>query len=191
MLPGIFPPRCFSRACLPEGTKAVLVRNLLILMIAVAVFWLAANRILQDDHPAAQPPASEHAVAEPFTPLQRRVQNRVGDITVHTVEELELLFTRVEQLLDRPRGDGEQPLVSLVLHGPEVQFFAFKNYDQYRTVVDRAAKLAALGAVDISICQTQMRNYGIGPDQVPAFLRQVPFGPDEVERLLDQGFVYM
>jgi hypothetical protein len=58
-------------------------------------------------------------------------------------------------------------------------------------VVDRAAKLAALGAVDISICQTQMSNYGIAPEQVPSFLRQVPFGPDEVDRLVDQGFVYM
>ncbi len=166
-------------------------RNLLILMVAVAAFWLAVERTLRDPQRAAQQPAMEQPAGQPVAPSQRPVQKRVGDISVHTVEELELLFSRVEQLLDRPRGDGEQPLVSLVLHGPEVEFFAFRNYDRYRPVVDRAAKLAALGAVDISICQKQMRNHGISPDQVPAFLRQVPFGPDEIGRLLDEGFVYM
>jgi intracellular sulfur oxidation DsrE/DsrF family protein len=110
---------------------------------------------------------------------------------VHTVEELERLFSRVEQVLDRPRSGGEQALIALVLHGPEVEFFALKNYTNYKTVVDRAAKLAALGAVDISICQTQMRNYGIAPDEVPSFLHQVPFGPDEVQRLIGEGYVYM
>lgn len=165
-------------------------RNLLILVVAVAAFWFAADRLLHNRQ-AASSPAVEQLATAAGLPSQRPVQNRVGDISVHTIAELELLFDRVEQLLDRPRGDGEQALVSLVLHGPEVEFFAFKNYAKYRAVVDRAAKLAALGAVDISICQTQMHNYGIGTDQVPSFLRQVPFGPDEVERLLDQGFVYM
>jgi intracellular sulfur oxidation DsrE/DsrF family protein len=45
--------------------------------------------------------------------------------------------------------------------------------------------------VDISICQTQMRNYGLSADEVPSFLRQVPYGPGEVRKLLDEGFVYM
>jgi intracellular sulfur oxidation DsrE/DsrF family protein len=53
------------------------------------------------------------------------------------------------------------------------------------------APLAALGAVDISICQTQMRQLGIEDDQVPAFLRRVPYGPGEVGRLLENGYVYM
>lgn len=169
----------------------MLVRNLLILMVAVAAFWLAADRVLRDRRATAQQPAPLPAESQLVTPSPQQTQSQVGDISLHSVEELELLFTRVEQLLDRPRGDGEQPLISLVLHGPEVEFFAFRNYDRYRAVVDRAAKLAALGAVEISICQTQMRHRGIAPDQVPSFLHQVPYGPDEVKRLLDQGFVYM
>ena len=57
--------------------------------------------------------------------------------------------------------------------------------------MDRAAKLEALGAVNISICQTMMNNYEIGTDEVPAFLEQVPYGPDEVQRLINEGYVYM
>jgi hypothetical protein len=34
-----------------------------------------------------------------------------------------------------------------------------------------------------------MRHLGIAPDQVPSFLHQVPYGPGEVERLLERGFV--
>jgi intracellular sulfur oxidation DsrE/DsrF family protein len=173
------------------GIGILIVRNLLVLMVAVAVLWLAADRLLREPQSVVQSAAIAPGSSPPVVPLEQPALKHVGDISVHSVEEMELLFSRVEQLLERPRRAGEQPLVSLVLHGPEVEFFALKNYARYKSVVDRAAKLAALGAVDISICQTQMRNYGIAPEQVPSFLRQVPFGPDEVDRLVDQGFVYM
>ena len=124
-------------------------------------------------------------------PRLERQPHFVADISVHSVAELETLFGRVEQLLERPLKPGEEPLVSLILHGPEVEFFTLENYARYRELVDHAAKLAALGAVDISICRTQMENRGIAADEVPAFLRQIPYGPDEVERLLEQGYVYM
>ena len=167
-------------------------RNLLILTLAAAVFWLALDRLRHDQQPVAQAPVGVAPALEPIAPSpQQAPQNRVADISVHTVEGLERLFSRVEQVLDRPRRDGEQALISLVLHGPEVQFFSLKHYTQYKRVVDRAATLAALGGVEISICQTQMRHYGIAPDEVPAFLRQVPFGPDEVQRLVDEGYVTM
>jgi intracellular sulfur oxidation DsrE/DsrF family protein len=164
----------------------LIARNFVILAIVAALFWLAVGRLGQNQQPVASVQQ-----ANPSAEPGQRLPNRVGDVSVHSVEELDLLFSRVEQLLDRPRREGEAPLISLVLHGPEVEFFALKNYDKYRSVVDRAAKLAALGAVDISICQTRMREYGIGPEEVPSFLNQVPFGPAEIERLVDQGFVYM
>jgi len=168
----------------------VIARNLLLLAAAIAVFWVAAQRLLTQDPPVAQP-AAIGTVPEPIAPQREPAHNLLADISLHSVKELELLFDRVEQLLQRPLSEGEQPLVSLVLHGREVEFFALKNYDKYKNVVDRAAKLAALGAVDISICQTQMKNFGIASDEVPSFLRQVPFGPGEVKRLLDDGYVYM
>ena len=170
----------------------MLIRNLLILVLAVAVFGLAAERLLRD-----QPVVSDSATIQPALdpivppPTIESEQRFVADVNVHTVEELELLFARVEQLLDRPRGADEPPLISVALHGPEVEFFALQNYQKYKSVVDHAAKLSALGAVDISICRTQMRVRGIEPDQVPAFLNQVPYGPGEVERLVVEGYVVM
>ncbi|MEN8763042.1 MAG: hypothetical protein ABF290_11470 [Thiogranum sp.] len=169
-----------------------MLRKLLILVFVTAVFWLAVDILIKEQRQSSQQGDSLQLELEPIVPQPAEEQpNRVVDISVHTQEELEILFTRVEQLLDRPRTGEETALVSLVLHGPEVEFFAIKNYEKYKTIVDRAAKLAALGAVDISICQAQMRNLDIATDEVPSFLRQVPYGPDEVERLLESGFVYM
>jgi len=170
-------------------------RNFLILVLGVLVFWVSADMVLRDQQSSirgtvAVPPAPSSA-AGPDLPQAEVERGFVADISVHTVQELAIVFDRVEQLLDRPRKAGEMALVSLVLHGPEVDFFVLENYAKYKDIVDRAAKLAALGAVDISICLTQMRNRGIGSNDVPSFLRQIPYGPDEVSRLRGSGYVTM
>jgi hypothetical protein len=164
-----------------------MLRQVVILTVAALLLWIVADRVLLQ--PSDTAPAPQSGVPAPAP--GEAPAGFVADISLHTEAELETLLGRVEQLLERPRKSGEAPLVSLVLHGPEVEFFALKNYPQYRGVVDHAAKLAALGAVDISICQTQMRTRGIGEDEVPGFLRQVPYGPQEVQRLRDSGYVYM
>lgn len=170
-----------------------MLRQLAILALAALALWGFARLVLLQPRDAGPPSQAAPADPQPqaSVPGLEQPSGFVADISVHSEAELETLLGRVEQLLERPRRSGEAPLVSLVLHGPEVEFFALKNYQQYRAVVDHAAKLAALGAVDISICQTQMRSRGIAEDEVPGFLRQVPYGPDEVQRLLHKGYVYM
>ena len=173
-----------------------MLRNFLILLSVTIVFLLAVRMMLGERRDAAQPvtvsvPAPRFDLEPIVPPPVAPGDNLVGDVSVHSVEALETLLGRVEELLERPRAAGEAPLITLVLHGPEVEFFALRNYSTYKDVVDHAAKLAALGAVDLAICQTQMRNRGIASNDVPTFLRQIPFGPDEVERLVGQGYVYM
>ena len=153
----------------------------------LGLLWTYNQRDRRSVATAVSHPVQRELKQLPSTATEKYVL----DISAHSVEDLEVLFARVEALLDRPRSSGEVPLVSLVLHGPEVEFFALKHYAQYKPLVDRAARLDALGAVDISICQTMMKNYGIGSRDVPGFLRQVPFGPDEVEQLIREGYVRM
>ncbi len=172
----------------------IMLRQAVILTLAALLLWVFAEFVLLQRRGADPQPQSGLSTPQPESlefPPGAAPTGFVADISVHSEAGLRTLLGRVEQLLERPRKSGEAPLVSLVLHGPEVEFFALKNYSQYREVVDHAAKLAALGAVDISICQTQMRTRGIGKDEVPAFLRQIPYGPEEVQRLLDSGYVYM
>lgn len=172
-----------------------MLRNVLLLVSVALLFWLGVTLMLREPQvpssvSAISPPAPQFDL-EPIVPPVEPEAKLVSDINVHTVQELDVLFERVEQLLERPRKQSEAALITLVLHGPEVEFFVLDNYGTYRDVVDRAAKLAALGAVDIAICQTQMKNRGIASDQVPGFLRQVPYGPGEVDQLIRDGYVYM
>jgi intracellular sulfur oxidation DsrE/DsrF family protein len=129
------------------------------------------------------------ANAEPAQP-EAEASRGVFDISVHSIEELEVLFERAEEIASRPRAVGGGDSIVLVLHGPEVEFFAISNYDRYRSIVDRAARLDAFQVVDVKICQTMMERFDIGQDDIPAFIEQVPDGAAEVDRLTREGYIY-
>lgn len=114
----------------------------------------------------------------------------VLDISVHTIDELKVLLDRAEGLAMAPQPTGAAASVILVLHGPEVEFFAISNYEKYKDIVDQAARLDAFDVVDVRICQTMMEIKGIPRGDIPAFIEQVPLGPVEIERLAGEGYVY-
>jgi intracellular sulfur oxidation DsrE/DsrF family protein len=113
----------------------------------------------------------------------------VLDVSVHTLEELRVLFDRAEQLAMTPRPEGEDASVVLVLHGPEVEFFSIRNYDTYKEIVDQAARLDAFDVVDVKICQTMLSVQGVAREDIPSFIEQVPFGDGEIDRLIQEGYV--
>lgn len=129
------------------------------------------------------------ALSESFAGEDDAPLRAVLDISVHTLEGLKVLFDRAEQLAMRPQAQGGEASVVLVLHGPEVEFFSIRNYEKYKDMVDQAARLDAFDVVDVKICQTMLDIQGIESDDIPSFIEQVPFGPDEVERLRRQGYV--
>ena len=167
----------------------------LAVMLAVAAgLLLAAAWFLRQPDPGqpvdAVPPGAAlqpQLAPAPDVPLPARA---VLDITVHTIEELRVVFDRAGQLAMAPRPGEEADSVVLVLHGPEVEFFAISNYEKYRDIVDKAARLDAFEVVDVRICETMMSEYGLGPDDIPSFIEPVPFGPGEVERLQREGYAY-
>jgi intracellular sulfur oxidation DsrE/DsrF family protein len=117
-------------------------------------------------------------------------QGMVLDVSVHSLDELKVLLDRAEEIAARPQSPGENAGVVLVLHGPEVEYFAISNYPRYKEIVDQAARLDAFDVVDVKICQSMMDRLGVGREDIPAFIEQVPYGPGEVERLVREGYVY-
>jgi len=115
----------------------------------------------------------------------------IADLSKSTEQDIESLLDRVEALSSHLDSATDRPVICLVLNGPEVEYFALKNYAKYQTIVDRIARLNASGVLDISISRKGMQTLGIGSDEVPAFLSQVPDGSNEIQRLLNSGFVYM
>jgi intracellular sulfur oxidation DsrE/DsrF family protein len=164
-------------------------RILLLLVIAVpllVVFYL------NQPGPEAVTDVAESGSVPPKDMLQEESlpSKAVLDITVHTIDELQVLFDRAEKLALAPQPPGSEASVVLVLHGPEVEFFSISNYDKYKNIVDQAARLDAFDVVDVKICQTMMEISGISRDDIPAFIEQVPLGTVEVEKLVREGYVY-
>ena len=160
-----------------------------LLLVTVAVY------MSQTDAPQVTVVSPEIAVDEPATAVETPVavdevpDKIVLDVSVHTIEGLRVLFDRAEKLAMTPRPTGENATLVLVLHGPEVEYFSISNYDRYKDIVDQAARLDAFDVVDVRICQTMIGARGIERTDIPSFIEQVPYGPGEVERLRQEGYV--
>lgn len=112
----------------------------------------------------------------------------VFDVSLHTVDEIRALLKRSEELSHTiPVGD-DVPSIALVLHGNEINYFANKNREQYRDIVDLAMKLDQNNIIEIKMCRTMMRFLELGEEDVPDFIELVPYGPDEVKRLQREGY---
>jgi intracellular sulfur oxidation DsrE/DsrF family protein len=113
------------------------------------------------------------------------------NVTLHTPEEIAGLLTRAEELARTRRADSRRTGIALVLHGPEIEIFAKKNYPRFQKMVDQAARLDAGRIIEVKMCRTEMKHLGIREEDVPAFIELVPYGPDEEARLRRSGYVYL
>lgn len=113
----------------------------------------------------------------------------LADIKLHTEAEISALLEKAEDYYQQ-HGDAVDTPIQLVLHGSEVHFFRKKNYEQYKSIVDKAAKLDAFNVVDVQICETWMRYNDTNKSELPAFVDTVPLGPEEEKRLMSQGYTY-
>lgn len=113
------------------------------------------------------------------------------DIVLHTPEQIREVLQHAEQLSAAPRSGNEKASISMVLHGPEIDFFSIENYGKYKDIVDLAARLDAYNVIEVKMCQTMMRMRGLKSENVPGFIEQVPYGPDEVEKLRQRGYVVL
>ena len=112
----------------------------------------------------------------------------VFSVTVESVQELDVVLNRAEELRDL--FDPEQHIrIAIILHGDELQLFQKVNYSSNMSLVDRARILDQDDIIDIQACQTRMRQLNIEQNELPSFIEQIPFAPAEIERLeKEQGF---
>lgn len=111
------------------------------------------------------------------------------DISNHNIEELEALLRRaqdVTQLDSSNYGDLE---IVMILHGPDIDWFTQQNYERNLELVDLAAKLDAFDIIDMKVCETAMSARGVKREDIPSFIETVPYAPDEMQRLLDEGYI--
>lgn len=68
-----------------------------------------------------------------------------------------------------------EPNIVIVSHGSEVVAWAKQNYDQYKDVIDRAARLAELG-VKFEVCVVAANALGFDVEDFHGFVNVVPLG---------------
>jgi hypothetical protein len=170
----------------PEQTKKPVRRRTIVILVAliagIAAAWLAAS--LQPRTPAEPPPA-------PTTSITTEEGRYLFSVTLHTPEEIASLLARAEELAKTRRPDSRHTGIALVLHGPEIEIFAKKNYERFRETVDRAARLDAGRIIEVKMCRTEMKHLGIREEDIPDFIELVPYGPDEETRLRRNGYIYL
>lgn len=118
-------------------------------------------------------------------------QSAVYDLSLHDPQALKLLLGRLDQLARQPNPQTQTARIALILHGPELDFFSIRNYALHRELVDLAARLDAFQIIEIKACATKLRELGMQPEDLPAFIEIVPYGPDEVGRLVGSGYLKM
>lgn len=127
----------------------------------------------------------------PVTSLTTDEGRYLFNVTLHTPEEIAGLLARAEDLAKTRNADSRHTGIALVLHGPEIEIFAKKNYARFRNTVDQAARLDAGRIIEVKMCRTEMKHRGIREEDIPAFIELVPYGPDEEMRLRRNGYVYL
>jgi hypothetical protein len=124
---------------------------------------------------------------------QQNTESRyLVEIELHTEAELLDALERSEQLFaEGVLTQGATYPVRFVLHGPEVQVLLRENYREHKGTVDLAARLSALGIVDMKVCETWMGHNRVLPGQLPPFIGTVPYAPREARRLMrEDGYDY-
>lgn len=77
--------------------------------------------------------------------------------------------------------------IIVVSHGSEVVVWAKQNYAQYKSIIDRAARLADIG-VKFEVCIVAADALGYKPEDFHGFVRVVPLGSYALAYHHSQGY---
>lgn len=127
-----------------------------------------------------------------LTATEYKPQKVVYDVHVKTVEAVESVLDRASYLSTITGADPFDQSIVLVLHGKELNFFAIKNYEKYKALMQRAQSLVESEALTIKMCKIAAKSQGFSPADIHGFVEMVPMGDAEIIRLqYEEGHAYM
>lgn len=116
----------------------------------------------------------------------------VYDVSVSSIAALTNVLDRVSFLNKIYQADPFDSSIVMVLHGNEIPFFAIKNYDKYKELMNRAESLTKNGNIQFRMCKVAARGHGFEPEDIHGFVVMVPMADAEIIRLQqEEGYVYM
>ena len=160
--------------------------NRITLTYLLTAFFLFAVSISQTVSSQTNRSAETDNVGKQFEIGNRRY---LFDVNKHDVEELRALLSRIEVITETSPEAFQDLEIVLVLHGPDINLFRHKHAKENRQLVELAAKLDSLNVVDIKACETSMDYQGIDARELPPFIETVPYAPDTIQTLKEQGYI--
>ena len=113
-------------------------------------------------------------------------QKVVYDVNVKTLGAMNSVLDRASFLSKITGAHPFDSSIVLVLHGPEIEFFARKNYSKYKELMHRAQSLVEGETLKIKMCKIAAEGHGFKPNQIHGFVRMVPMGDAEIVRLQNE-----
>ncbi len=123
--------------------------------------------------------------------LETEAAGLVARVDFEQADQLLGALERAEAYYQQEGLNLSHPPVAFVIFGPPVSIFFKENYQKNQKVVDLAAKLTALKVIDVKVCQFSYIKAGLDGEDLLPFVSTVPFGPDELTRLIeDEDYSY-
>jgi len=123
---------------------------------------------------------------------QYKPQKVVYDVAVNSVEKVTSVLDRASYLSKITGADPFDSSIILVLHGSEIDYFAIKNYQKYKDLMQRAQSLVESEVLKIRMCRIAAQGHGYEPEDIHGFIEMVPMGDAEIIRLQnEENHAYM
>lgn len=112
---------------------------------------------------------------------------RYAEIAPQSEEDVVELLSRVSEYAQSGKLFND-PIV-IMLHGAEAKVFTQRNYSKYSSIVNLARRLDSEQIIDVQICEVWMSKNDMTGDELPDFIRPVPYGNDILDKLIQAGSV--
>ncbi|WP_172597641.1 DsrE family protein [Sulfuriflexus mobilis] len=124
--------------------------------------------------------------------IQYKPQRVVYDVAAGSLAQFRNVLDRVSYLSKVYNADPFAASIVIVLHGDEIPFFATKNYQKYKDLMQRAQSLSFDEVIKFRMCRIAAQGHGYEPKDIHGFVEMVPMADAEIVRLQqEEGHVYM
>ena len=119
-------------------------------------------------------------------------QRVVYDVSVDSVKKLNSVLDRASYLSKITGADPFDSSIVLVLHGSEINFFAIKDFEKYKELMQRAQSLVEGEVLKIRMCRIAAQGHGYEAEDIQGFVEMIPMGDAEIIRLQnEENHAYM
>ena len=131
------------------------------------------------------------AIIKPIAKPKVDLENKryLFNVTDHSLEELEALLVRTEEVSKSHPADFDDLEIIMVLHGPDVDWFKKDNHEHNEKLIELAERLDKYDVIDMKVCETTLSNRGVDKEDLPEFIESIPYAPSEIQVRLEQGYI--